>query len=134
MFLPLVNQSKLTQDITLVLQAFSSFIVCVGLFCGFAYNIDQRLQQKQNGKTLQTIEEDDQEFQAVDGNTVNVEKITIQKMKKDDDVFVCQQDSEEQIVIGQTTVVKRTGMYQESDSDSSSSDLEDEEEDNKYIQ
>ncbi len=40
-FLPIVNQSKLTQDITFVLQAFSSFIVCVGLFCAFAYNIDQ---------------------------------------------------------------------------------------------
>jgi hypothetical protein len=43
-FLPIVNQSRLTQDITFVLQAFSSFIVCVGLFCAFAYNIDQKLQ------------------------------------------------------------------------------------------
>jgi hypothetical protein len=65
-FLPIINQSKLSHDIIFVLQAFSSFIVCVGLFCAFAYNIDQQLQDKPT-KNLQQVEEDDKEFAPVDG-------------------------------------------------------------------
>lgn len=129
-FLPIVNQSKLTQDITFVLQAFSSFIICVGLFCGFAYNIDKQLQTKPS-KTLQHVEDDDQEFQPVEGNTE--QQLSISRMKKDDDAFEYQAEDieEEKIVLNQRNVVKRTNMYQEevSESESSSSDLEDDEED-----
>jgi len=71
-------------------------VICVGLFCGFAYNIDKQLQQKP-AKTLQGVEEDDQEFQPVEGNTT--QQISISRMKKDDDNFELQAEEEEQIVL-----------------------------------
>lgn len=105
-------------------------MICVGLFCGFAYNIDKQLQQKP-GKTLQGVEEDDQEFQPVEGNTI--QQISVSRMKKDDDAFELQAEQEEEQIMltQQKNVVKRTNMYQEqeSESESSSSDLEEEEDD-----
>jgi hypothetical protein len=89
-FMPIINQSKLTQDVTFVLQAFSSFIVCVGLFCAFAYNIDQKLLTKPS-KPLQQVEADDQEFEPVEGQ--------VGKVSEEDNFELQEEDKEEKIVL-----------------------------------
>ena len=95
----MVNSHKLSQDITFVLQLFSSFIICVGLFCAFAYNIDIYLNsgekkfEKYSFGTSKTpipkkTDDSGDEFEPVDGQSTKV---------PDDDTFVLQNDSSDKI-------------------------------------